>query len=73
MKGNCEHNDFEANVDVHKVYEDGSEGILCYIAEISIKCKECNKNFKFKGLPKGLNFNGSTVSASGYEARLALK
>ena len=43
-----------------------------YTAELSMKCADCGKSFKFLGLPIGLNLNGATVSFDGKTATLAV-
>ena len=41
-------------------------------ADIRIECAQCEKQFRFLGLPGGVDINGASVSVSGTEARLAI-
>lgn len=63
----CEHEQFEAKVDVHRMTDSGR-----FEADVRIKCKQCDEYFRFLGLPCGLDLNGAAVSADGTEARLAI-
>lgn len=69
----CEHERFEANVDVARV-TDGEDGpVIRYHADISVRCAGCLEPFVFVGLPEGFDFNAPTMSPFGLEARLPLK
>lgn len=63
----CEHKDFAAEVDVHRLEDSGR-----FQADVRIKCTECGLPFRFIGLPAGLDLNGAAVSPDGTEARLAI-
>lgn len=43
-----------------------------FLASISIKCKDCNEEFEFYGMPIGLNLNGVSVSTDKKTAYLAV-
>ena len=63
----CEHKDFEANVVVNRLEDSGR-----FMADVTIRCKDCGTPFQFVGLPVGLNLDGATVSLDATEARLAI-
>lgn len=63
----CDHQNFLANVNVARL-EDTKQ----FVADITIKCKDCNAKFQFLGLQPGLNIQGATVSIDGLEARLGI-
>ena len=65
--GNCKHEAFKATVNVARMQDTGR-----FVAEISIKCCQCDLPFQFMGLPPGVNFNGATVSLDGKEARIGI-
>ena len=65
--GSCKHEVFDANVKVIRLEDSGR-----FVAEISIKCCQCDLPFQFMGLPPGVNFNGATVSLDGKEARIGI-
>lgn len=58
----CDHEEFEAKVDVNRLTDSGR-----FMADIRIKCKQCGEPFRFLGLPCGV-----AVSADGTEARIAI-
>lgn len=63
---NCDHEYFETSVSVRKV-DTGR-----FLAEVKIKCGQCQQEFEFYGLAKKLNLNGATVSNNGKVAYLAI-
>jgi hypothetical protein len=63
----CEHKDFEASVDVHRLVDSGR-----FSADVRITCKECGVPMRFIGLPAGVDLNGAATSVDGTEARLAI-
>ncbi len=63
----CEHSNFESNVRVIRL-EDGK-----FMAEVYIRCCDCDMPFIFKGLPLGLNYQGATMSVNNEEARLSIR
>jgi hypothetical protein len=63
----CQHEDFEAAVDVHRLEDSGR-----FQADVRINCKECGLPFRFIGLPAGLDLNGAATSADATEARLSI-
>lgn len=63
----CKHEEFFANVRVNRLEDSGR-----FMADIRIKCVQCNEAFRFLGLPAGMDANGAAVSADGEEARLAI-
>lgn len=63
----CPHEQFAANVDVHRLLDSGR-----FQADIRIECAQCHTPFRFLGLPCGVDLNGAAVSADGTEARLAI-
>jgi len=63
----CEHEKFEANVDINRLTDIGK-----FAADIRVRCKDCGTPFQFLGLPAGLDMEGASVSVDGTEARLAI-
>lgn len=64
---NCEHLDFEAEVQVNRILDTQR-----FAADVHITCRECGKPFQFLGLPGGLHPGYPTVSVDGTEARLPI-
>lgn len=64
---NCEHEIFDAFVDVNRLKDSGR-----FCADVRIKCRQCGEPFRFLGLPAGLDLNGASVSVDGTEAHLAI-
>jgi len=63
----CPHEDFHAEVDVHRLIDTGR-----FQADVRIRCKQCLTPFRFIGLPCGLDLNGAAVNPDGTEGRFAV-
>lgn len=63
----CEHKKFDAIVSVARIEDIGK-----FLAEITIKCSECNTPFKFQGMSIGLDYSKTMVSFDGLEARIPI-
>lgn len=63
----CEHKSFDAEVSVNRI-----EDIGRFVADVRIKCMGCGEPMRFLGLPLGLDYNSSTVSFDGCEARIGI-
>lgn len=68
----CEHMNFAAEVDVNRLPDKEGGPVKRYCADVRIKCAECGQQFRFIGLPAGLDLNGAAVSIDACEARLAI-
>lgn len=66
-KKNCEHKQFEAKVDVIRL-EDSKR----FMAEVHVKCVECDTPFQFIGMDMGLDYNKPMIEVDGCEARLPI-
>lgn len=64
---NCKHEDFRASVKVARLQDSGR-----FMAEITVKCAQCNLPFQFLGLEPGLDTEGARVSIDGLEANIAI-
>lgn len=67
----CEHEEFSAKVDVHRLTGSKS-GAMQFQAEVHIECAKCGRRFHFLGLQPGIDLQGARVSIDGLEARLAI-
>jgi len=63
----CEHRNFDAQVAVARI-----ENIGRFVAEVRIRCTECNAPFQFVGIEPGFNYGAPTVSIDGLEANLPI-
>lgn len=63
----CRHEDFKANVRVARLEDSGR-----FMAEITVKCAQCDKPFQFLGLEPGVDLDGARVSIDGLEANIAI-
>lgn len=63
----CPHMRFDAAVAVARLEDSGR-----FLAEITIKCVDCNRPFRFLGLKAGLDTAGAMMSPDGQEARIAI-
>lgn len=81
----CQHLDFVARVDVHRLYEhDYGEGPLDpatlpspdgYLAEVHVECAQCHEPFVFfaEGLPVGVVRERPTISMDATELRCPVR
>lgn len=65
--GPCAHRNFDARVAVARLEDSGR-----FMAEIRIRCADCDTPMQFMGLEPGLNFEGATVSLDGLEASIGI-
>jgi hypothetical protein len=63
----CEHKDFAANVAVNRMEDSGR-----FMADVTVRCKDCDLPFQFFGFPIGLDFDGVTISPDATEVRLPI-
>lgn len=68
----CRHEEFAADVGVHRLTSEEGGPVTGYTADIKIQCAQCGKPFQFLGLEPGVDTQGARVSVDGLEARLAL-
>lgn len=69
---NCRHDKFSVSANVVKV-SDTEGGPSDIMAEIRIKCDECNMPFKFKGLGVGLSYLSPKTDLTGEELRAPIE
>jgi hypothetical protein len=65
----CEHENFNAYVDVHKISQTEGGPTVVYSVETKISCRECGQPLEFVGVPNGMSFYRPTVSIDGRELR----
>lgn len=53
----CEHPDFQANVSVGRITDGDAGPVTQFIADVTVKCKECGESFGFRGPPSGHSWN----------------
>lgn len=70
--GSCAHLDFHATVGVARLEQVPGGPVTGYMAEIRIRCTECDRPFQFLGLEPGLDTQGARVSIDGLEANIAI-
>ncbi|HSZ58578.1 MAG TPA: hypothetical protein VK797_23120 [Tepidisphaeraceae bacterium] len=63
----CTHEDFAAEVDVHRLEDTGR-----FQADVRINCRCCGLPFRFIGLPAGLDLNGAATSVDATEGRFSI-
>ena len=63
----CDHKNFKANVAINRLEDSGR-----FMADVTVRCAECDLPFEFMGLEPGLNLNGAAVSIDGLELHIAI-
>ena len=56
----CQHEAFHGQFDIKRMADTGD-----ILAEIQIRCTQCNTPFRFKGVPAGVHFEHPTVTITG--------
>jgi len=69
----CEHKDFNATVEVHRLTRGEGGEVYAYSADIRIQCKECGLPFEFPGLPGGISSSEARVSIDCQTLNVPLK
>lgn len=69
----CEHDGFQAQVNVIRLSEKEGGPITGYTADVTIKCAKCGLPFRFIGLPYGVLRGQPTLSADGLELRAPIE
>ena len=65
--GICKHMNFNATVKVARLEDTGR-----LMAEVTVRCVDCDEPFQFLGLEPGLDMEGARVSVDGLEANMAI-
>ena len=68
----CQHEDFEANVEVGRISAGDGGPIVSFVADITIMCADCRQSFGFRGLTPGMPADEPGVSPDAVVARLPL-
>lgn len=69
----CNHDEFQAVVGVHRLAEHEGGPIRRYTADVKIRCKACGLPFRFLGVDRGMSFSRPTTSFDGDELRAPLE
>lgn len=68
----CQHEEFEARVDVNRLTAKEGGGVSSFVADIGVTCAQCGTRFHFLGVQQGLSFRRPMASADGLELRAPL-
>ena len=68
----CQHEDFEANVGVHRLTNDAGQ-VHAWMADVEVKCAQCGLPFTFPGLANGISSTEARVSVSGEKMSVPIK
>lgn len=71
----CPHLKFEASVAVNRIGEaETADGLpRAYVADITVRCADCDEPFRWVGVPAGLSFAHPMVSVDEAELRAPLR
>jgi hypothetical protein len=68
----CQHLNFMTDVDINRLKDDKTGKVNRFMADIRIRCVDCDIKFQFIGLPAGVNLNGACCSIDACEARMTI-
>ncbi len=68
---NCEHLNFESLISVGRITNEAGV-VENYVAEIKVKCRDCQTPFQFIGMPLGVSYDKPMMEVDGLEARLPI-
>lgn len=68
----CQHEEFEANVDVNRLTEREGGNVSSFVADIRIKCAKCGAPMHFVGVDGGFSFQRPMTSIDALELRAPL-
>ena len=63
----CAHLNFSSSVAINRLSDSGN-----FMADVTIRCEDCQAPFEFVGLPFGLNLSGAATSFDCLEGRFAI-
>lgn len=58
----CQHENFAAIVETHRITDGDNGPVRNFVAEIQIRCTQCNEPFHFIGPGAGFSFTRPTVN-----------
>ena len=73
MSKECEHANFVAGVQVHRLTDTPEGPVTSYVADVRIRCEACGANFVFVGPPMGVSFIMPMVSPDRTELRAPIQ
>jgi hypothetical protein len=68
----CQHEDFEAMVEVARITDGPDEDVVGFAAEVTIVCAVCRRSMGFRGLTPGMPASEPGVTPDALTARLPL-
>jgi hypothetical protein len=72
MSVNCQHDSFNAEVDINRLPLEEGGPVERWQADVRITCRQCGSPFRFVGIQAGCNLDGPAVSIDGTEGRFAI-
>lgn len=69
----CDHEEFEAVVDVNRLTDVEGGPVTAYSADVRIECTQCGEHFVFIGAPMGLSPREPRTSVLGQIIHLPIK
>jgi hypothetical protein len=69
----CEHLHFESSVTVQRLTSTDDGPVTGYVAEVLVRCADCQEPFRWIGVPAGLSPAGPRVSVNEEELRAPVR
>lgn len=73
MSTSCPHMNFAASVQVGRLTEDDEVTVKAYVADIRVKCADCDQLFRFRHNAFGSSPDFATVSVDSEEMRAPIE
>lgn len=69
----CPHENFESIVGVHRLTDGDNGPVTGYMAEIRVRCLDCDEPFRWIGVPAGMSPGAPRVSVDETELRAPIR
>jgi hypothetical protein len=70
---NCQHEQFEATVNVNRITNEAGTEVKAFMADIQIRCVQCDEPFVVIAPVVGLVWDGPATSPNGEELRAPIR
>lgn len=69
----CKHEEFDAHVHTGRITEVEGGPVKHFVTTLIVRCAQCGRPFRFKGLPDAFSVDFPTIDPTGCEVRLPME